>query len=905
MNKSIATLTAALFASTALMAADWNVPSANDYQDHGAIYVKLQMQGKDFTYDNKGDLELAAFIGESCRGYANEAITMGSKNQQAWQLDIYGNDSDLGRIVNFRARYQGVEYTFNAEMPFSYETVKYPDFVLDLYPATSYKWLTLADSYTLSSVGDSINLYYELKVGLDDWKEHNFSELPSKPELMWTNDSQSSSIEVAPDGMVVAKASTTAKGAKVTVSVPGSNLSTTTTFYVLPLAYDVYGFRMDSQVDVDRNATVDLKEHLYMQLITGYLPNGAPDITEQLVDAATLAEYDVVWAAEDQSCFNLSSNGIVTPTASTDPNGKWVAVTISEKSDPTMAEASSGKKYDAGTYVRVTPFKYKIAGVSITENPITLSLHDTLSMLDLLEFSVVIDTMGHTAIKHAYEIDVPALSWSAADTTRIRVVKNVLHAEGRTLAAGVTLAVTIPSAMQPTGAPVKAQTQVIVTPVIIPLEGIKCSVNQIRMTRLADASFEVQPLPANADFDASLLVMKAVQMSVTGAMMSAEGIYVSAADSSNTSWNVSAESIGDYNIQIAYDGEVKSTLPVFVGAATILANGWNWFSPYALNDSLKTPDALNAALGGHLSDLRSQTSSTYNDPEYGFFGQLKGIGFEAYKAKLTEQDTLVVFNGSRFMGSADVYKGYTWLYYPYQYDYALDDMTGMLQAPLKNGDRIISQADGFVEYYDGSWNGTLTTLRAGQSYLLYCQTNTGYDVIGIYNWANESAINATPVASGAKSKAAHDLTWKCDAHAYADVMTIVGKLEGRRDMNVAAMVDGECRGVAQTVTIGNEDYYFITVHGKAGERISFIAFADEEEYQLETTATFSRQAGSIEKPVDLGTVDSETSIVSLSSDELKHGMVFDLNGNRISSLESAPAGAYLIRKAGRMVKVIK
>lgn len=219
-------------------------------------------------------------------------------------------------------------------------------------------------------------------------------------------------------------------------------------------------------------------------------------------------------------------------------------------------------------------------------------------------------------------------------------------------------------------------------------------------------------------------------------------------------------------------------------------------------------------------------------------------------------------------------KTWTWLAFPYQYDQNLTK--ALLKYQPTEGDRVISKDGGFAEWSGLAWVGNLTTLVAGQSYLYY---NASGEAKSMFVQP-EQALDHTPkwkTTNLAPSRSSHTY-WQYDASQWADNMTIVATLEGEDDAencSVGAFVGDECRGEGKM--IGGK--FFITVHGKTGETVSFRLYNEMTDTFAEvgTTLKFGQMAGSLKAPVTLD-VPEATAIQGIQQSQSQKA--YDLSGRQ-------------------------
>lgn len=93
---------------------------------------------------------------------------------------------------------------------------------------------------------------------------------------------------------------------------------------------------------------------------------------------------------------------------------------------------------------------------------------------------------------------------------------------------------------------------------------------------------------------------------------------------------------------ITADG-VSTRAWVYIGQKFAFEEGWSWISNYALAP-------LEFSNLGNLQEVRSQAALTYNDPEYGWFGDLEEMGQEMYKVNVATGKSFSFLNISQNIG---------------------------------------------------------------------------------------------------------------------------------------------------------------------------------------------------------------------------------------------------------------
>lgn len=299
--------------------------------------------------------------------------------------------------------------------------------------------------------------------------------------------------------------------------------------------------------------------------------------------------------------------------------------------------------------------------------------------------------------------------------------------------------------------------------------------------------------------------------------------------------------------------------------------GWHWVSLYGGGvDVSKYFDKA--------QELRSQSALVYNDPEYGFFGDLQRLDVRnCYKIQVKEGQNLNFIIPECYSYRDDtthvnLSAQWNWMANPYCKDHSFDDVFSSIKLP--DNSVILSKSDGMATYAEGTWNSTIKTWKAGEGYLVYLPEGSME-----ITFQSEGVIPTLTNASGAKSAATrNNKVWLYDSHRFADNMAIIAKAavnleEGRH--TIGAFVGDECRGEG-TVVNGR---ILMTVNGKANENITFKLY-DSQTGLITNFAEeikFGDIAGSFTKPVILHS--STTGIENVSGD---NGVNISVNGNSIS-----------------------
>lgn len=340
-------------------------------------------------------------------------------------------------------------------------------------------------------------------------------------------------------------------------------------------------------------------------------------------------------------------------------------------------------------------------------------------------------------------------------------------------------------------------------------------------------------------------------------------------------WKVTANRLGNYNVGISY-GQIVQEGSVEIGQRLLLGEGWSWISLFAN----KVGQDLFYKYFYDAQEVRSQYMLVYNDPEYGFFGDLKELTTaEAYKVCVKDgaHFDMFLYDGGVYNYNTgrdiNLMPGWTWVSNPYCFDHDLQVALG--KATFANDSRIVSKNDGFATFQDGQWVGTLTRFNAGEGYLVYNAAAENAFV----SFAAEGVIpKAEPRSVASARRAAEQSVWSYDGSRFADNMSVIcqptTELEADR-YTIGAFVGDECRGEGRMIN----GRFFVTVHGEMGEKVSFRLYdaLTGEYFVLDDAVDFASTVGTYQRPMTLNT-PTLTGIDSVTGDQ---GVAVYLDGGRV------------------------
>lgn len=250
-----------------------------------------------------------------------------------------------------------------------------------------------------------------------------------------------------------------------------------------------------------------------------------------------------------------------------------------------------------------------------------------------------------------------------------------------------------------------------------------------------------------------------------------------------------------------------------------LKDGWNWVS-HNMESEMST-----VILPQNASRIVGQTTELMNDPVLGLVGNLKTLQpSEAYKIQMPE-DSIHVMSGYEFNPATPISlkQGWNWLGYPVSQTMSLNE--AFANAEPNEGDYIVGQ-DGFAQYADNTWTGTLMTLVPGKGYLYQSMRDNSF----VYNTALVSKARSLYRTAG-RNRA----PWHADKYKYPNIMCLVAEIyengQTSQDYSIGAFCGTECRGVGKYV----DGKLMMNIYGEGNEKIEFRAVHNETQESFDIT----------------------------------------------------------------------
>lgn len=380
------------------------------------------------------------------------------------------------------------------------------------------------------------------------------------------------------------------------------------------------------------------------------------------------------------------------------------------------------------------------------------------------------------------------------------------------------------------------------------LKGFKVE-EYVSMASTETRNFVLTPDPADAEVDPSRVEVTIVDANVPEMWKSI--VEIEPTDETKLNYTINPRSVGTATISVKLDGEEVATSFVSIGQRYMQKAGWKWTSFYGGRVGWNSPEI---ELGNVVEEIRSEDALLYNDPKYGYFGDIYGLETgKCYKINVKNEEPGLLDLMIDYTGAYEDMKTYrqmvpkwSWLGNPYQYNH---DINEVFATDIENennfneGDRIVSKDYGFAEFVGGKWQGTLTTLRAGEGYMFF---NAGSEDVNM-NYKRERELpQGTPTMNAPQRK---QTIWTYNSAPFADNMTIVADLGNEYSaerFTVGAFVGEECRGEGEMI----EGKCFITVHADKGETISFKLYdaVSGEMRTINEQLPFAKMAGSFRTP---------------------------------------------------------
>ena len=328
-----------------------------------------------------------------------------------------------------------------------------------------------------------------------------------------------------------------------------------------------------------------------------------------------------------------------------------------------------------------------------------------------------------------------------------------------------------------------------------------------------------------------------------------------------------------------------------------LTTGWNWLS-LGVEPSDKQPSVVFKSLSSWNVRIKDRNTGTVYCNGTNWAGNLTDIHANTmYKmllnrlSKSKDYPTPLPVSGVQVKLSdtpVTLNEGWNWIAYLPTTTMTLDK--ALAGANPQEGDQVKSQT-GFAYYGPYGWEGNLKVLESGKGYLYYSQEAKQF----IYPTVSdpENGSHHAPLATMANG--ASNTCSPVDPTTYPDNMSMVIQLieggEAVTTAEVAAFVEGECRGAASAI----DGLYYLLITGEgSGQPMEIRACTDDGSIvTVCNTLTFSSDAniGTPWEPfvIDIG---SPTGLL-FNGGLFEDGVWYTLQGMRYGTTKPKQSGVYL------------
>ena len=258
-----------------------------------------------------------------------------------------------------------------------------------------------------------------------------------------------------------------------------------------------------------------------------------------------------------------------------------------------------------------------------------------------------------------------------------------------------------------------------------------------------------------------------------------------------------------------------------------MSNGWNWWSSFIELNGAEGLAQLENSLGSAGVMIKSRSDGYVESYQYNgttsWFGTLNSISNEQmYKINMNVNYNVDVMG---YLTSAanhpiTISNGWNWIGFPVNISVGVTEaLSGFNPA----SEDVLKGRDGYTTYYSyngtSGWFGTLNTLEPGRGYMYQSQSSGTKTLVFQPSRSEATLANVTP----------ENNVFQPSGERFANNMTVtavveMGGEELRSDSHeLAAFVDGECRGSVRLLYVEPTDRYvaFLTVFGEEGEELEF------------------------------------------------------------------------------------
>ncbi|MBQ4222688.1 MAG: chitobiase/beta-hexosaminidase C-terminal domain-containing protein, partial [Prevotella sp.] len=288
-----------------------------------------------------------------------------------------------------------------------------------------------------------------------------------------------------------------------------------------------------------------------------------------------------------------------------------------------------------------------------------------------------------------------------------------------------------------------------------------------------------------------------------------------------------------------------------------LKEGWNWVS-----HNQRTEMDANKLVSGqsYVVDGSNQRVSTIQPAQ----------SYQAYSTEAKSM-TLSGIAWNPMEQAITLQSGWNWLGFPM--NQVMTPAEALQFAQAEEGDIIVGQ-DGFSEYIDGQWTGSLLTLMPGKGYAYISQS------------AKAFYLNGTIVSTAYLIDTNIKTHWPVNMHTYQNIMPVTailtdGSAQLGEDYVIGAFNDDvtRCLGEAQWIN----GRFLLLVNGEQDATIRYLAYhkSSGRVYDLMETSRFRATCvGSRKSPLTLTLGGENTGITELPFNK-RPNVLYDLQGRRV------------------------
>ncbi len=259
---------------------------------------------------------------------------------------------------------------------------------------------------------------------------------------------------------------------------------------------------------------------------------------------------------------------------------------------------------------------------------------------------------------------------------------------------------------------------------------------------------------------------------------------------------------------------------------TALVSGWTWWSTYIEQNGSNGLEQLENSLGNACLIIKSRHDGDIEPLPIGdeiiWLGQLMAIHNEQMYMIQTNAVCNTNLSGqiaTPLNHPIAIEQGWNWIGYPNGESVNLNDALGGFNP--QEGDQIKGRS-GSADYLEalGLWIGDLTVLNPGQGYMYYSNNATPQTLV--YQLSRQGVVSS---GSHQTNKFFVPQEFKYERNM---TITAVIEIDGQElyddNYEVAAFVNGECRGSAKVMYVEPLDRYiaFLLAFGDIEENMSFV-----------------------------------------------------------------------------------